>query len=68
MKRSEMALARWVVLEGKAMIVLVNKMDVLELPTQLELKKRVKTAVPQEIYAALPQVCVHLKLLSYLLN
>ena len=51
-----MALARWVVMEGKAMIFVVNKMDQLNLPGQLNLKKKLKTAVPEEIHTAFPQV------------
>lgn len=60
LKRSEMGLARWVVLEGRALIVIVNKVDKLrggEWGEEREaLGKKMSTAVPEEIHAALPQV------------
>lgn len=60
LKRSEMGLARWVVLEGRALVVIVNKVDKLrggEWAEEREaLGKKMATAVPEEIHAALPQV------------
>ena len=66
-----MGLARWVVLEGRALVVIVNKVDKLREGEWAEereaLGKKMATAVPEEIHAALPQVtgryghgCVHL--------
>lgn len=56
LRRTEMALARWVVEEGRALIIVVNKMDVLEKSSYNDVRQRLAKAVPIEVKAALPQI------------
>lgn len=56
MLHSEVALARWVTQEGRGLVVVVNKMDLLKGKEQAELRKKVMKAVPEEINTILPQV------------
>ncbi|MCO5587050.1 hypothetical protein L7F22_040995 [Adiantum nelumboides] len=56
MLQSEVALARWVTLEGRGLVVVVNKMDLLKGKEQAELRNKVMKAVPEEINKILPQV------------
>ncbi|KAI5058512.1 hypothetical protein GOP47_0026682 [Adiantum capillus-veneris] len=56
MLQSEVALARWVTQEGRGLVVVVNKMDLLKGKEQAELRSKVMKAVPEEINNILPQV------------
>ena len=56
MLQSEVALARWVTQEGRGLVVVVNKMDLLKGKDQAELRNKVMKAVPEEVNAVLPQV------------
>lgn len=57
MLHSEVALARWVTQEGRGLVVVVNKMDLLKGKEQAELRNKVMKAVPEEVNNILPQVC-----------
>eukprot|EP00250_Pteridium_aquilinum_P016649 c23220_g1_i2 orf=77-1381(-) len=56
MLHSEVALARWVTQEGRGLVVVVNKMDLLKGKDQAELRNKVMKAVPEEVNNILPQV------------
>lgn len=56
MLQSEVALARWVTQEGRGLVVVVNKMDLLKGKEQAELRNKVMKAVPEEVNNILPQV------------
>ncbi|XP_002976821.2 uncharacterized protein LOC9649939 [Selaginella moellendorffii] len=56
LRNSEAALARWVTDEGRALIIVVNKMDVLKGQKNADLRKKLMEAVPKEIQLTLPQV------------
>ncbi|BFI29491.1 GTPase [Marchantia polymorpha subsp. ruderalis] len=56
MRHAEAALARWVVQEGRALVVVVNKMDLLSGKENAKLRGNVMKAVPAEIQEILPQV------------
>lgn len=56
MVHSEVALARWVTQEGRGLVVVVNKMDLLKGKEKAELRIKVMKAVPEEIRTVLPQV------------
>lgn len=58
MKHSEVVIARQAVEEGRALVVIVNKMDLLRGKHNSILHKKVIKAVPQEIQTILPQVCL----------
>ncbi|RZR76238.1 hypothetical protein BHM03_00000902 [Ensete ventricosum] len=58
MKHSEVVIARQAVEEGRALVVIVNKMDLLRGKHNSILHEKVIKAVPQEIQTVLPQVCV----------
>lgn len=67
MLHSEVALARWVTQEGRGLVVVVNKMDLLKGKEQAELRNKVMKAVPEEVNNILPQVCfneVHLDMID----
>lgn len=57
MTHAEVVIARQAVEEGRGLVVVVNKMDLLKGPRNSALYKRVKEAVPQEIQMVIPQVC-----------
>uniref|UniRef100_A0A7N0VI65 GTPase Der n=1 Tax=Kalanchoe fedtschenkoi TaxID=63787 RepID=A0A7N0VI65_KALFE len=56
MNHAEVVIARRAVEEGRALIVVVNKMDLLRGKQMAELQKKVMEAVPKEIQTVLPQV------------
>lgn len=56
MRHTEAALAQWVVQEGRGLVVVVNKMDLLAGSEQARLRSLVMKAVPEEIQKLLPQV------------
>lgn len=56
MRHTEAALAQWVVQEGRGLVVVVNKMDLLAGSEQGRLRSLVMKAVPEEIQKLLPQV------------
>ncbi|KAL9672060.1 hypothetical protein QQ045_028308 [Rhodiola kirilowii] len=56
MNHAEVVIARRAVEEGRALIVIVNKMDLLRGKQMAELQKKVMEAVPKEIQTVLPQV------------
>lgn len=56
MLHTEVALARWVTQEGRGLVVVVNKMDLLKGKEQAELRNKVMKAVPEEVNNILPQV------------
>ena len=58
MRHTEAALAQWVVQEGRGLVVVVNKMDLLAGSEQARLRSLVMKAVPEEIQKLLPQVPV----------
>lgn len=71
MLHSEVALARWVTQEGRGLVVVVNKMDLLKGKEQAELRNKVMKAVPEEVNNILPQVCfneVHLDMIETFLR
>lgn len=57
MTHAEVVIARRTVEEGRGLVVIVNKMDLLSGRQNSALYKRVKEAVPQEIQTVIPQVC-----------
>ncbi|KAH7288682.1 hypothetical protein KP509_31G036700 [Ceratopteris richardii] len=56
MLQSEVALARWVTQEGRGLVVVVNKMDLLKGKDHAELRNKVMKAVPEEVNSILPQI------------
>ncbi|KAJ4717652.1 GTPase Der-like [Melia azedarach] len=56
MTHAEVVIARRTVEEGRGLVVIVNKMDLLSGRQNSALYKRVKEAVPQEIQTVIPQV------------
>lgn len=56
MNHAEVVIARRAVEEGRALIVIVNKVDLLEGKQMAEMKKKVMDVVPKEIQTVLPQV------------
>lgn len=59
MTHAEVVIARRAVEEGRGLVVIVNKMDLLSGRQNSALYKRVKEAVPQEIQTVIPQVCIY---------
>ncbi|XP_057844831.2 uncharacterized protein LOC131054353 isoform X2 [Cryptomeria japonica] len=56
MRHSEIALARRITEEGRGLVVVVNKMDLLKGKENAKLRERVMQVVPEEIQKILPQV------------
>ncbi|KAL3694628.1 hypothetical protein R1sor_008279 [Riccia sorocarpa] len=56
MRHAEAALARWVVQEGRGLVIVVNKMDLLSGKENAKIRADVMKAVPAEIQTILPQV------------
>lgn len=56
MTHAEVVIARRSVEEGRGLVVVVNKMDLLSGRKNSELYKKVKEAVPLEIQTVIPQV------------
>jgi predicted GTPase len=59
MRHAEASLARWAVEEGRGLVVVVNKMDLLSGKEKEKLRNDVMRAVPIEIQTTLPQVSNH---------
>lgn len=57
MTHAEVVIARQAVEEGRGLVVIVNKMDLLKGKRNSTLYQKVKEAVPQEIQMVIPQVC-----------
>lgn len=58
MKHAEVVIARHAVEEGRGLVVVVNKMDLLKGRQNSKLYDNVTRAVPQEIQKLIPQVCI----------
>ncbi|XP_010915793.1 uncharacterized protein [Elaeis guineensis] len=56
MKHAEVVIARQAIEEGRGLVVIVNKMDLLRGRQNSSLHEKVKKAVPQEIQTVVPQV------------
>lgn len=56
MTHAEVVIARRAVEEGRGLVVIVNKMDLLKGKRNSTLYKKVVEAVPQEIQMVMPQV------------
>lgn len=56
MKHAEVVIARRAVEEGRGLVVIVNKMDLLKGKGKSNLYKQVLDAVPEEIQTVIPQV------------
>lgn len=54
---AEVVIARRAVEEGRGLIVIVNKMDLLRGKQNSNLYEKVMEAVPAEIQTVIPQVC-----------
>lgn len=57
MKHAEVVIARRAVEEGRGLVVIVNKMDLLRGENQSSSCDKVMEVVPQEIQTVIPQVC-----------
>lgn len=57
MKHAEVVIARQAIEEGRGLVVIVNKMDLLRGKRNSELYDKVMMAVPKEIQSVNPQVC-----------
>lgn len=57
MKHDEVVIARRAVEEGRGLVVIVNKMDLLKGRQNDNIYAKVMEAVPQEIQTVIPQVC-----------
>lgn len=57
MNHAEVILARQAVEEGRGLVVIVNKMDLLSSKKNSDLCEEVRKAVPEEIQTVIPQVC-----------
>lgn len=56
MKHAEVVIARQAVEEGRGLVVIVNKMDLLRGKKNSGLYEKVMQAVPEEIQTVIPQV------------
>lgn len=57
MKHAEVVIARRAVEEGRGLVVIVNKMDLLRGKQKSFSYEKVMEIVPQEIQTVIPQVC-----------
>lgn len=57
MKHAEVVIARRAVEEGRGLVVVVNKMDLLKGKQNSRIYESVVNAVPEEIQTVIPQVC-----------
>lgn len=64
MKHAEVVIARQAVEEGRGLVVIVNKMDVLRGKKNSTLYEEVMKAVPEEIQTMIPQVFLSCKYAS----
>ena len=67
MTHAEVVIARQAVEEGRGLVVIVNKMDILQGEQYSKLFKKVMEAVPLEIQTVIPQVCLLLILTLFLI-
>lgn len=56
MKHAEVVIARRAVEEGRGLVVIVNKMDLLRGKQNKKIYEKVIQAVPEEIQTIIPQV------------
>lgn len=61
MKHAEVVIARRAVEEGRGLVVIVNKMDLLRGKQNLKAYQSVINAVPEEIQTTIPQVSQYFK-------
>jgi hypothetical protein len=61
MNHAEVVIARQAIEEGRGLVVIVNKMDLLRGRKNNSLLDKVLEIVPQEIQTVIPQVCFILK-------
>lgn len=57
MNHAEVVIARQAIEEGRGLVVIVNKMDLLRGKSNNFLLDKVLEIVPQEIQTVIPQVC-----------
>lgn len=57
MKHAEVVIARRAVAEGRGLVIVVNKMDLLKGRQNSKMYESVINAVPEEIQTVIPQVC-----------
>lgn len=57
MKHAEVVIARRAVEEGRGLVIVVNKMDLLKGKQNSKMYQSVINAVPEEIQTVIPQVC-----------
>lgn len=60
MKHAEVVIARRAVEEGRGLVVIVNKIDLLRGNENSKIYERVLKAVPEEIQTVIPQVCLYM--------
>lgn len=60
MKHAEVVIARQAIEEGRGLVVIVNKMDLLRGRQNSALYEKVIEAVPKEVQSVNPQVCLFL--------
>lgn len=65
MKHAEVVIARQAVEEGRGLVVIVNKMDLLRGKRNSEIYESVMKAVPEEIQTVIPQVGYIISYLFY---
>lgn len=58
MKHAEVVIARQALEEGRGLVVIVNKMDLLRGKQKSKLYEDVIKAVPEELQKLIPQVCL----------
>lgn len=58
MKHAEVVIARQALEEGRGLVVIVNKMDLLRGKQKSNLYEDVIKAVPEELQKLIPQVCL----------
>lgn len=59
MTHAEVVIARRAIEEGRGLVVIVNKMDLLRGKQNSTLYDKVMEAVPEEIQTVIPQVCLY---------
>lgn len=65
MNHAEVVIARQAIEEGRGLVVIVNKMDLLR-GNSNSLLDKVLEIVPKEIQTVIPQVCFILKLITHI--
>lgn len=60
MKHAEVVIARRAIEEGRGLVVIVNKIDLLRGKENSKIYESVLKAVPEEVQTVIPQVCLYL--------